>query len=252
MKKFVKFCFVGVVWSVILFSVFDFILQIIWNFSLFSLSDWKLLNTFWNTGGAIRSFAESGDPRFYSVFKDDFDSANKDLRRSAIFAARFICWGNKEAVEKLMALAKDADKDIAAIATDVLVEMKGQMVDVLLWDNPDFSKVMILRGSKDHLEALWNRFFTDEGIKDREVSQMVEQTLMWHNLRAFVEKMNSFAKEEYRMAAAKIITKKLALLRDKDNMQRIANEALQGVVRADDEVAKFISSKLKISLDKLG
>ncbi len=201
---------------------------------------------------AIRSFAESGDPRFYSVFKDDFDSANKDLRRSAIFAARFICWGNKEAVEKLMALAKDADKDIAAIATDVLVEMKGQMVDVLLWDNPDFSKVMILRGSKDHLEALWNRFFTDEGIKDREVSQMVEQTLMWHNLRAFVEKMNSFAKEEYRMAAAKIITKKLALLRDKDNMQRIANEALQGVVRADDEVAKFISSKLKISLDKLG
>lgn len=58
MKKFVKFYFVGVVWSVILFSVFDFILQIIWNFSLFSLSDWKLLNTFWNTGGAIRSFAD--------------------------------------------------------------------------------------------------------------------------------------------------------------------------------------------------
>lgn len=58
MKKFIKFCFVGIIWSAILFSVFDFILQIIWNFSLFNLSDWKLLNTFWNTGGAIRSFAD--------------------------------------------------------------------------------------------------------------------------------------------------------------------------------------------------
>ena len=58
MKKFVKFCFVGVVWSVLLFSVFDFILQGIWNFSLFRLQDWQLLSTFWNEGGVIRSFAD--------------------------------------------------------------------------------------------------------------------------------------------------------------------------------------------------
>ncbi len=200
---------------------------------------------------AIRAFAQSGDPRFYAVFKQDIDSPNKDLRRSAVFAMRFLCWANKEGIEKLMALSKDADKDIADIASDVLVEMKGPMVDILMEDKPEFAKFMILRGSKPHLEELWNRFFTDEGIKDRETTQTVEQTLKWYNIRAFAERMKLYTQKEYRMAAAKIITKKIALLRDKENMERIANEVLAGIVSSDDEIAKFVASKLKIKLDKL-
>lgn len=58
MKKFsslVKFIVIESLWLYVFLSVCQFIFLHVWNFNLFSVADWKIINAFWNNGGTIKS-----------------------------------------------------------------------------------------------------------------------------------------------------------------------------------------------------
>lgn len=60
--KFLKFIFVGAVWSYFLLSVSLFATIKIWNFNYLSYRSWKIINIFWNEGGSI------SQPKDYGLF----------------------------------------------------------------------------------------------------------------------------------------------------------------------------------------
>lgn len=57
-KKFLRVCFVGTLWSGLYFSIVYFIMKFFWKFDIFKKQYWKTISRFWNDGGVIDSFSE--------------------------------------------------------------------------------------------------------------------------------------------------------------------------------------------------
>lgn len=53
--KIIRTFLIGIVWSYIYFVIINSLLIIFWNFSIISSSSWKLLNSYWESGGAIKA-----------------------------------------------------------------------------------------------------------------------------------------------------------------------------------------------------
>lgn len=53
--KIIRTFLIGIVWSYIYFVIINSLLIIFWNFSIISSSSWKLLNAYWENGGAIKA-----------------------------------------------------------------------------------------------------------------------------------------------------------------------------------------------------
>ena len=60
-KKLLRICIIGVVWSCTYAFVTNFLLIYIWNFDYLSPTDWQTINIFWKQGGVI----ESGKDYFF-------------------------------------------------------------------------------------------------------------------------------------------------------------------------------------------
>lgn len=51
----IRALFIGISWTYIYFVIINSLLIIFWNFSIISSSSWKLLNSYWESGGAIKA-----------------------------------------------------------------------------------------------------------------------------------------------------------------------------------------------------
>lgn len=56
--KLIKFIIVGILWSIVFFNLINFILEHFWNFNLLSAQSWKLINSYWEAGGIIRTWQD--------------------------------------------------------------------------------------------------------------------------------------------------------------------------------------------------
>ncbi|MBR1649358.1 MAG: hypothetical protein IJ689_07170 [Alphaproteobacteria bacterium] len=57
-KRFLRFCFIGAVWSALYFGVVYFVMKWIWKFNIFNPKYWKTISKFWQEGGVIDSAGE--------------------------------------------------------------------------------------------------------------------------------------------------------------------------------------------------
>lgn len=60
--KFMKFIIVGIVWSYVFIYASVLLTIKLWNFNYLSVSDWGIIDTYWEQGGAIRQ------PKDYGFF----------------------------------------------------------------------------------------------------------------------------------------------------------------------------------------
>jgi len=51
--SFIKFCFIGILWSYIYLHITLFIFKTIWDFNYLSRNNWRIISTFWQEGGKI-------------------------------------------------------------------------------------------------------------------------------------------------------------------------------------------------------
>ena len=56
--KFIRFCFIGAVWSALYWFLAIVIMDRIWQFNLLSPNYWKKIASYWNSGGTINTFSE--------------------------------------------------------------------------------------------------------------------------------------------------------------------------------------------------
>jgi len=56
--KFIRFCFIGIIWTVLYFSIVHFAIKSIWKFDIFNKKYWDIISAFWDEGGVINSFQE--------------------------------------------------------------------------------------------------------------------------------------------------------------------------------------------------
>lgn len=62
--KFLRFIFIGTLWSYIYLYYADFLIIKMWRFNILSHTDWMTIESFWNQGGVIK---QSKDYLFLSV-----------------------------------------------------------------------------------------------------------------------------------------------------------------------------------------
>ena len=60
--KFMKFIIVGIVWSYVFIYASVLLTIKLWNFNYLSVSDWGIIDTYWEQGGALRQ------PKDYGFF----------------------------------------------------------------------------------------------------------------------------------------------------------------------------------------
>jgi hypothetical protein len=56
--RFIRFCFISVVWTILYFSIVRILLKSIWKFDIFKKVYWEKISEFWEEGGVINSFQE--------------------------------------------------------------------------------------------------------------------------------------------------------------------------------------------------
>ena len=56
--KFIRFCFIGIAWSLLFWYLAFRIMDFIWQFNLFNPGHWKKIALFWDRGGTINTFSE--------------------------------------------------------------------------------------------------------------------------------------------------------------------------------------------------
>lgn len=57
-KKFIRFCFIGAVWSFIYFGIVAWLMKWIWKFDIFGKRYWVKISRFWQDGGVIDTAQE--------------------------------------------------------------------------------------------------------------------------------------------------------------------------------------------------
>lgn len=58
MKKYIRFLFIGTLWTALFLLVCLYFFVWVWNFNFLSASDRAFLTTFWNNGGVIKSYQD--------------------------------------------------------------------------------------------------------------------------------------------------------------------------------------------------
>ena len=53
--KILKAAIVGAVWTVVFVYAAQIIMISIWNFDILNMRDWQVINTFWESGGKIKT-----------------------------------------------------------------------------------------------------------------------------------------------------------------------------------------------------
>ena len=56
--KFIKFIFVGSVWSAFWLVLMQRVMIFIWNFNFFSKNQWRMVASFWNANGTIKGLSD--------------------------------------------------------------------------------------------------------------------------------------------------------------------------------------------------
>lgn len=197
---------------------------------------------------AIGSFMKTGDVRYYPVIVQELASEDDDILAEAIYAARFIC-ADSESLKNIFEIYKSGHKPYADLALIVLEENPSIQVAQLLKENDgdiDVLRILVKRGDVDARAALWKKFFTKDGWKDRKISSAVEKTIAYGELPAFASNFKKFKDAGIRGEMMKIIAKKLASSRDKNFMKRASGEIFKDSISKDDKLYIDTMSKLGI------
>lgn len=64
--KFSKFLLIGIIWTYLFVYISLMFTVAVWNFNYFSLTDWEIINSYWNQGGSIKTAKDYG--LFLSLF----------------------------------------------------------------------------------------------------------------------------------------------------------------------------------------
>ena len=197
---------------------------------------------------AIGSFMETGDVRYYPVIAPELASEDDDILAEAIYAARFIC-ADKEALRSILEIYRSGHKPYSDLALLVLEENPSMQISQLLKENDgdiDVLKILVKRGDIDARSALWKKFFTKDGWKDKKISSAVEKTIAYGELPAFASNFKKVKDEGLRGEMMKIIAKKLASSRDKNFMKTASKEIFKDNISKEDKLYIDTMSKLGI------
>lgn len=196
---------------------------------------------------AIASFMNTGDVRFWNTVKPYLDAVDSNLRAEAIYSARFIC-ADESSLEKIYNILK-SNAPCCQVARNVMLENSSLAVQRVL--NKAYSKgdplareLLIYRGDLVVRDALWADFFS--GKADKKAIKLLEDSILYGELRAFASKFKEVKDIKIRSEMAKIIIKRFAKARDKDFIKSSVPKVLDGNLPKDSEEYKLIVSKLKI------
>lgn len=201
---------------------------------------------------AMGTFMLSGDTRFYPTIAPLLDSPDFDLKDEAVYVARFICTDEAN-LRKIYPLIKDSNRILSSHARNVFEENPSFAAARILKEaaaagDNDALVMLVTRGDIDAKRKLSKMYF-DGGFKDGKISQMMESTITYGDMRAFAANLKT-ADAGLRKDVAKIIIKKLAKSRDKMFVSEAAFEIFDGNISPNDEMYKFIVSKLKVKPQK--
>lgn len=136
----------------------------------------------------------SGDTRFYPTIAPLLDSPDFDLKDEAVYVARFICTDEAN-LRKIYPLIKDSNRILSSHARNVFEENPSFAAARILKEaaaagDNDALVMLVTRGDIDAKRKLSKMYF-DGGFKDGKISQMMESTITYGDMRAFAANLKT-------------------------------------------------------------